>query len=315
MPKPQGLWAAMYSSLFDDPRTIDAAEVLVKGRVPRYVARQVVVTALLRLHVHALSEGDSGQTGHLTDRRLLDLAWPESADAPRNLGRRERLGALLRAALWAAPYGAAEGYMHVSCAGCAQQTVEVVQGIELKRCVHEGLAEFGLWHSKILGDRKRRRDRAARAAAEREREERAADDARTPGGAIPNPTQRTVREESPQTPREVVPPVTGPPALPADHQGFHMPLKSPDTPSAPRPVRGLVQEALGGMAPAGDGGRPVAAGAAPASRAPGGGDGTGLGIVERTRLLMLEAAPNTREQQRNGRDTTTYETGPTTYFV
>ena len=299
MAKPGGLWAALHASLFDDPRTIEAAETLVRGRVPRYVARQVVVTSLLRLHIHALGEGDTGRTGHLTDRRLVEIAWPESADAPRNLGRRERVGTLLRAALWTPPHGEPVGYMHGRCEGCAQQLSETVQGIALLRCVHEGLSEFDLWHSKILGDRRRRRERAERAGAPRARDDRESGPARTPGGAIPNPSHRTVRESPyPQQSTGAASPVKRPPsALP----GF--PPAKP-SPLEVRHVAGLVDRVMGDL----EGGSPsLRSGAAEASSLPGSGEGMGSGSLGEVRGLLLSAAPNIREQQRNGRDTTLRE--------
>ena len=94
--KPRGLWVSLYGTIPNDPRTQVAAEYLVSHGVARYAAVQVVMLAWARLHCYALSEGNTGYLGHIPDHRLAEIAWPESACAPKRIGRGETAGRKLR---------------------------------------------------------------------------------------------------------------------------------------------------------------------------------------------------------------------------
>ncbi len=160
--KPASLWVSFYPAMADDPRTHAAVEVLVERYgFPRYVMAPVVVSAWLRLHVHALGEGDTGRIDHLTYRRLAQIAWPEAADAPRRFGRLERIGEMLVDAMSTKPSEREEGLIvYGDAVERGEHPDQGAHGIASKSARQMVPTGFEELHAKILRDRRRKREKA-----------------------------------------------------------------------------------------------------------------------------------------------------------
>lgn len=312
MKRSGSLWQAVQENAYDDPRTRAAVVVLEAAGVPAYVAPLVVVTAVHRLELWAMRDGDEGLTGHLSAGRLATVAWPEHAVGPKQLGRGERVGNLLRVALAAAPAGGGEAYLGPRCGGCPDSTYVESAGHRTVTCPHEGIQEWTNSRPKIVQDRlaKRARDEHKRLAQQGDAPALPPSSA----GQAPGESRATVARPSPLSqpnptgereggiggpPRAQDRPASfrPPPRIPARRGGDAQPMgailadldlqRTTSAPSAaPSSPRG----------PEGD--------AAAHSRAPGGGSwDAGAGREGAVRAL-LGAEPNVREQVSNGRDLT-----------
>jgi hypothetical protein len=194
--------------MFDDPRTHAAVEVLVERYgFPRYVAAPVVVSAWLRLHVHALGEGDDGRIDHLSYRRFAEIAWPECADAPRRYGRREKCGEMLLEAMSAIPAERDEGLV---CYGDPVERPEhpdqPLHGIASKLARQVTPTGFEVLHAKILRDRRRKRDKAKDSSDGRATAPPSRPPGRATGAATHPPSTNRVQKEPPQSPPSGEPP-------------------------------------------------------------------------------------------------------------
>lgn len=312
MARETGLWGAVRENAYDDPRTRAACAVLERAGVPAYVAPLVVVTAVHRLELWAMRDGDEGLTGHLSAGRLATVAWPEHAVGPKQLGRGERVGNLLRVALLSEPAGGGPAYLARRCGGCEASSYVDSAGIRLASCPHEGIQGWTMGRPKIVQDRlaKRARDEQKRLAQQGD----APPEAPTLEELNAGGSRTTVARQSPQT----QPNPTG-----ERREGIGSPPRAQDRPASFRPPP-RIQPRRGGEA------QPMGAiladldlrrttspsstppssprgpeGDAPAhSRAPGGGSwDAGQGREGAVRAL-LGAEPNVREQVSNGRDLT-----------
>ncbi len=110
MGRHNGSWAKFHPQMNDHAKTRAAVRVLVDAGIPEEFAGPIIVAAVPRLAAWALSDGDSGRTGGLSDARFIVEAWPESSGT-RKWGKSSMAGALLRRALHAAPNGHECGYL------------------------------------------------------------------------------------------------------------------------------------------------------------------------------------------------------------
>lgn len=110
MGRHNGSWAKFHPQMNDHAKTKAAIAVLVAAGVPAEFAGPLVVSAVPRLAAWALSDGDTGRTGSLSDARFATEAWPESVESKR-FGRPTIAGALIRKALHAVPVGHDSGYL------------------------------------------------------------------------------------------------------------------------------------------------------------------------------------------------------------
>jgi hypothetical protein len=94
----------------DHAKTRAAVAVLVAAGVPAEYAGPIIISAMPRLSAWALSDGDTGRTGCLSDARFAAVAWPESVDS-RRFARPHVAGALIRKALRSVPAGHETGYL------------------------------------------------------------------------------------------------------------------------------------------------------------------------------------------------------------
>ena len=109
MGRHNGSWAKFHPQMRDHAKTRAAVRVLVEAGIPPEFAGPIVLAAVPALAAWALSDGDTGRTGGLSDARFLAEAWPESAESTK--WRRPGTGALLRRALAAVPEGHGTGFL------------------------------------------------------------------------------------------------------------------------------------------------------------------------------------------------------------
>lgn len=109
MGRHNGSWAKFHPQMRDHAKTRAAVRVLVDAGIPAEFAYPIVLAAVPALSAWALSDGDTGRTGGLSDARFLAEAWPEAAESTK--WRKPATGALLRRALTTAPAGHDSGFL------------------------------------------------------------------------------------------------------------------------------------------------------------------------------------------------------------
>lgn len=152
MGREHGLWGPVYEQAYDHPKVRAAASVLVEeGVVPECLAVQLVVTAVNRLNLWALRDGESGRVDHLDDVRFGSVTWPESQGTGGPGLPLGEIGALMRRALKTRPKGRKRG---------------LVVERKTKSDPYEVIHSFKVINRRLISDRKRKRTKRKEVTSE-----------------------------------------------------------------------------------------------------------------------------------------------------
>lgn len=126
-----GTYVPWHEPVWSHAKMKRAATVLEESKIPPEYAPLVVARALHALSCWALRDGDTGETGRLSDGELAQIAWPEGV--ARGRLRPAAIGALLRRALHAGALLVGDGPA-------------------------EAIHDFADHNRRVLADRERRRE-------------------------------------------------------------------------------------------------------------------------------------------------------------
>ena len=123
-PRRQPTYAPWHENLPTHPKTLVAAAVLSRATgISADYANAVVCRAVPALVCYLIRESDDGRTDHLTDGKIVQVAWPSAAEPGGLLWGSEDLG-VLRRALLATPDGYKCGFLMQTSRGRGKRRVE-----------------------------------------------------------------------------------------------------------------------------------------------------------------------------------------------